>query len=361
MSFAAETFLTDILGAKNIQRRGDELIHACLLPYGNHANDYKSPGASLNSEKLLYNCFKCSSGGTLLWAVEEILGIGSADARRLIKGTFDPAEMSEDQFLGELESMWKTIPSEAMPRYSLKIVQAWKRPSKFMDSRGISREVQDEMITGVNLENVDDVGGIMFKQPRVVIPHIFKGVVRGWTMRLIDYRQIGSKYKHTGQFPKKNTLYNWDDASKYNSVIVVESPMSVLKLKSEGIGNVVATFGAEVNEGQVDLLSKFEEVIAFPDGDLAGYRALNRLGKRGKLYGLVQDLAYRTNMWIVDHGRLEGDRFNEKDPADYTGEEVKGLLNDRIPAITWDWRDESANKKVYASKVRESQADWEDE
>ena len=49
--FEAEQFLTEILGARHVIRRGDELVHSCLLR--EHEHDIESPGASLNQEKLL--------------------------------------------------------------------------------------------------------------------------------------------------------------------------------------------------------------------------------------------------------------------------------------------------------------------
>jgi hypothetical protein len=362
-SFAAEEFLKDVLGAKSIKRHGDELIHACLLPYGNHSNDHKNPGASLNSEKLLYNCFKCGSGGTLLWATEEILQINSSKARKLIQGTFQDEGMAPEHFLMDLEQAWTKDPIQAMPRYSLKILEGWKCYTKYLDDRGISREVQKEMMTGLNKGNMDDVDGELIVQPRIVIPHVFGGILRGWTMRLIDKRQYGNKYKHTGQFPKNTTLYNFDNViKKYRWVIMVESPMSVLKLKSYGIHNVVATFGAEVNEGQINLLAKFDEVVVFPDGDKAGYRAMSRIDKRGNIVGLVHSLNERVpNVWIIDHGMDEShavygeinkDGFNDADPANYTADEVHQLLEDKVPADTWTWRfDERGIQKVHAYEV----------
>lgn len=357
--FAAEAYLRDVLGARNIKAKGDEITHACLLL--EHEHDYNNPGASLNAEKLLYNCWKCGSGGTLLWLTEEVLQINAAKARKLIKEHFDSEEIHEETFLQGIERMWTSTSYEAMPRYSLKLIEGMKCYTQYMDDRGITREVQKEMMTGLFKDNKDDIelaDGTTVKvtQPRVVIPHIFGGVLRGWTMRLIDKRQLGNKYKHTGQFPKAMTLYNFDNARKFDDVIVVESPMSVLKLKSVGIHNVVATFGAEINPEQERLLAKFGRVIAFPDGDAAGYRAMRKVDKKGNMLGLVPSLISKTELYVVDHGLVldeEGtERFNEKDPADYTGEELRELLAAKVPAMRWDWRDDSAIQKVVSRKVR---------
>lgn len=374
MAFEAESFLRDVLGARHVTTRGDELIHACLLPFGGHEHDDKMPGASLNADKLLYNCFKCGTGGTLLWATEEILGITSAQARKLIQGTFNADDISPDTFLQTIEQAWRANGQETMPHYDVKLLDAWRCPTKYLDDRGISREVQREMMTGLNRTNTDKVGDEVVTQPRIVIPHVFKGVLRGWSMRLIDKRQHGNKYKHSGQFPKSLTLYNYDIAKESNWVVVVESPFSVLKLMTYGIRNVVATFGAEVNDGQVDLLAKWDTVVLFPDGDKAGYRAMSRIDKRGNWAGLVHDLNGRTDVWVVDHGRSGRliDGFNENDPADYDADEVAKLLEDRVSGSTWDYRfDEGAEIEKQRAKqksesafsigtpgIAEAQAEW---
>lgn len=366
VGFAAERFLTEVLGAKNIRIKGDEITHACL--FISHSNDHKEPGASLNAEKLLYNCWKCGSGGTLLWLTENVLEIGGAKARALIKEYFDSEEVHEETFLQGIEKLWAEQSAETMSRFSMKMIEGWRCPTHYMDSRGITREVQEEMLTGLNKTNIDEVEvgkeTVQIVQPRIVMPHVFHHVLRGWTQRLVDKRQKGTKYKHTGQFPKKTTLYNFDGARKFDSVIVVESPMSVLKLKSEGIHNVVGTFGAEVNKGQEDLMARFDEVILFPDGDAAGYRALSQMDRRGNIFGLRYTLVSRTNMWIVDHGRNEEGEFNETDPADYSADELRALIDRKVSADTWDyvWRDERVDKKANRSKVRvgpEDEGQWD--
>jgi len=333
MTFEAEQFLTEVLGARHVTRRGDELVHPCLLR--EHEHDAETPGASLNQEKLLYNCFKCGAGGTLLWATEEILDIDASKARKLIQGTFQPDEISPETFLNMIEDAWESTPGESMPHYNLSFIENWMCPTNYMDDRGISREVQKEMMTGLNPTSTDKIGDEVLVQPRIVIPHVFRGVLRGWSMRIIDKRQVGTKYKHSHQFPKSVTLYNYDMAKKFDQVIVVESPMSVLKLMTYGIRNAVATFGAEVNPEQVNLLSKWDSVVCFPDGDEPGYRALSHMDRKGNVSGLVHEL--RTETWVVDHGRIGGVAWNEKDPADYPVEHINTLLALKVPANTWDY------------------------
>jgi DNA primase len=53
--------------------------------------------------------------------------------------------------------------------------------------------------------------------------------------------------------------------------------MSVLVLKSRGIENIVATFGAKVDKQQISLLRNFSKVNVFMDGDTPGRMATQHL------------------------------------------------------------------------------------
>lgn len=310
--FDPEEFLIETLGAKNVRRHGDELIHSCLLPFGLHRNGDTNPSASLNSEKLVYNCFSCG-GGSLVWATQNILGITHNEALRLLKNKFRPIDFSPSKFIASLEKMWSEKEAEPsiLPRYSSRMLQPWLCYSEYLDSRRISRDVQKRMKTGINFDNMDQWSGGWITQPRLVIPHFYGGELRGWSMRKLISEQLGPKYKHTPSFPKDLTLFNYDIASGSNEVFLVESPLSVLAMMSQGIDNVVATFGAMVTKRQVEILRNFDRVTVFPDGDKTGYMALLK-----PKFGLADRLSTFTDVWIVDHGIKDGS-FNRLDPADY--------------------------------------------
>lgn len=309
--FEPEEFLQDTLGAKNIVHRGDELIHSCLLPFGLHRNGDRNPSASFNVDKLVYNCFTCG-GGSLLWATQNILQISRDEALRILQAKVSPANFSTSKFIESLEKMWKDdVEDIVLPRYSAKMLEPWQCYSTYLDERKVSQEVQRLMRTGINFENMDQYSGGWITQPRLVIPHFFGGELRGWSMRKLAPEQVGPKYKHTPSFPKDLTLFNYDRAKISNVVYLVESPLSVLVMMSQGIDNVVATFGAMVTNRQIEIMRRFERVIVFPDGDKAGYSALLK-----PKFGVADRLSKFADVWVVDHG-IEGDSFNRKDPGDY--------------------------------------------
>lgn len=306
-----------------MSRKGHELIHSCLLPFGLHKNGDRNPSASLNEDKLVYYCFACSSGGTLVWATSTILEITTYEAKRLIEKNL-PVNNTPHQFIELLDRVWNTNNDiTALPQYSDVLLKPWTRTTRYLTERGVTEEVQVEMHTGVNLKNSDQIRDEWIEQPRLVIPHFFLGKLRGWQLRKLDARQAGPKYKNSPGFPKDASLYNYDNVNKNEPIIVVESPLSVLRLKSEGFHNCVATFGASVTERQVGLLRRFETLVLFPDGDLPGYNST---------HSISQSLMDTNKVWIVDHG-LDG-----KDAADFNAEELKPLLDEQTPAYMWSWK-----------------------
>lgn len=320
--FNAEAFLVDILGAQRVSRKGHELIHSCLLPFGLHRNGDRNPSASLNEDKLVYYCFACSSGGTLLWATSTILNLSTYEAKRLIQKNLP--ENTPHQFIEHLDRIWTvTTDITALPQYSDVLLKPWTRTTRYLSERGISEDVQVEMKTGVNLHNSDQIRDEWIEQPRLVIPHFYLGKLRGWQLRKLDSRQAGPKYKNSPGFPKDASLYNYDAVNKNEPVIVVESPMSVLRLKTLGYNNCVATFGAAVTDRQVSLLRRFESLVFFPDGDLPGYTSTHNISKQ---------LMETNKVWIIDHG-LDG-----KDAADFESDELKDLFSQQTAAYMWSWR-----------------------
>jgi len=276
--------LTSIIGAQNITPTGDELIHSCPLPFGNHRNGDTNPSASLNSSTLLFNCFTCG-GGDVVWLVSNVLGITRSEAFAMLRGESEGTRLVPvEEFVNRLKDVFdsKTEVQENIPVYSRSILNRWGGTCDYLTNRGVSEAVQSEMYTGIDRGRVEVAhlpGGIdqNVQVDRVVLPHFMNGELIGWVARKVDDVPGVPKYRNSKGFPRGAWLYNLDDARKWNHVYVVESPMSVLVLKSRGIYNVVATFGAKVEEKQINLLRQFSRVTVFMDGDEAGRKSTSNL------------------------------------------------------------------------------------
>ncbi len=316
--------LQDLCGVQEIYENGDELGHSCKLPFGMHKNGDKNPSASLNKKTLLFNCFTCG-GGSIFWLVENILDLTSNQAIARVKEYSTGSIVDYEKFIDKLkENLSKSAPKGKIdiPVYSENIISSWIQETEYMDSRGVSREVQKEMKIGlreIGEEWVyDGKNSQKLNVPRIIIPHIFNKQLVGWQGRKLTADPRPPKYKNSKNFPKAWSLYNYDNLDQNEELIVVESPMSVLKLKSLGISNVVSTFGASVSNYQVHLIRQFQDVCIWMDGDSAGRKASSYL---------VNCLS-KTNMVTI----LEEDN---EDPAS-VGDPLDYLINQRKNMLEWN-------------------------
>ena len=274
--------LQDLCGVDEIEESGDELNHSCKLPFGMHSNGDRNKSASLNQSTLTFNCFVCG-GGSIVWLVENILDITHEQALTKLKYYSSEAVVVEyDKFLEKMHQKLdinKSADIKTIPSYSENIIFQWIKETDYMKFRGVSSEVQLEMKTGIRelIEEWVNGGKEKVLTTRIIIPHFFNGKLVGWQGRKLSNDNRLHKYKNSKDFPKALTLYNYDNINCDKEVVVVESPMSVLKLKSEGITNVVSTFGASVSEHQIELLKNYRKICVWMDGDTAGHRATKNI------------------------------------------------------------------------------------
>lgn len=293
----ARSVLQDIIGVHEIIENGDELIHRCPLPFGIHKNGDSNPSASLNRETLLFNCFTCG-GGSVIWLVQNCLNVTKDDAIAILKNEVAELKVvSVEDFIEKLEGVFTNDEAKTIeiPHYSENILKRWEGPCDYLTSRGVSLSVQREMRTGVETGRLEvaktPAGESILQVDRVVLPHFIKGKLSGWVARKVYNVEGVPKYRNSKGFPRGAWLYNLDNAKSFDKVYVVESPMSVLVLKSRGIENVVATFGAKVDSNQIELLRNFKHIVVFMDGDAPGRMATDNL---------VNTLSVYTRLSVID-------------------------------------------------------------
>lgn len=293
----ARVVLQDILGVGELIENGDEYIHSCPLPFGMHKNGDRNPSASLNRDTLLFNCFTCG-GGSVIWLVQNCLNVDRDDAIAILKNEVATLKVvSVEDFINKLEGMFSNAEAKGIdiPHYSENILKRWEGPSSYLSERGVSLATQKEMRTGVESGRLEiartSQGESVISVDRVVLPHFIKGRLSGWVARRLQDIPGLPKYRNSKGFPRGSWLYNLDNARLHREVYVVESPMSVLVMKSRGIDNVVATFGAKVDAQQISLLRNFNHVTVFMDGDAPGWNATSHL---------VEELNMYTRVSVID-------------------------------------------------------------
>lgn len=286
----AEAMLED-LGVDFSYRHGVNQLMCHCPNTDNHKNGDANPSFGYNEEKMAYNCFVCGGGNVIELVQLMRPGTSDADAVLYLEQFADFNRQDED-----LAARIKSIlnPPEdvddELPEYPPDNLFQYRKIHPYLYERGLTKDVIVEMQVGYDDEHLG-----------ITIPHFFMGKLVGMQRRhlgiqdgeyvcprcsLTDKRV--PKYKNTARFPKLNTLYGYDNMKKYmkeengESVIMIESPFSALKLMSLGFRRTVATFG-QFSQEQGMLLIAVPVVYYWPDNDDAGWnnthKAIGALGR----------------------------------------------------------------------------------
>lgn len=311
---------------------GVEIQHSCLLDKvePHHNNGDRNPSARMNITKKLYVCYSYW-GGDIFHLIMKMEGKEEFyEIVPLISEFLGDAVTPKADFVKEIKELFskgQALTGETIPAYSEKVLQPWALIHPYLlEARGITPEAASRLQVGFDID-----------ENRIIFPHWWQGKLVGWQKRslndprwpqtLPDKHGLIPKYKNTTGFPKLESLYNYERIRHRlgNSVLVVESPMSVLKaeslMESEDDGllaRTIATFGAKISSFQIDLLKDFDQVYIWMDDDDAGLQASKKL---------VQGLHRHTQVFHIKPQMF-------KDLGDYnTRDEVIKMIQTAEPAI----------------------------
>ena len=271
--------ILETLGMSIVQVGNDEII--CHCPFAeNHKNGDKTPSFSFNTEKMVYNCFTCG-GGTLISLIKYLRGLDDSQVEKWVLE--HASSVSEDRDLRDEVNKRLIKEEDVATSFPQSILTSFNGFHPYLDQRGLSKEVCSKMRIGYDEAHSG-----------ITIPHFFNNKLVGWQTRHLIQDSNGKflcqkcpdsrvpKYTNTHGFPKKNTLYNYSNALDNcrvtgEEIIVVESPMTALKLMTLGYNSVVATFGSWSKEQMFSLIGCLQGVILWPDSDKAGDANVRRV------------------------------------------------------------------------------------
>lgn len=306
-----------------------EVIHSCLLDRvePHHQNGDQNPSAACNLDKKLYVCYSYW-GGDLFHLIMKMEGKESLSGiTDLLAQFLDGATKESSSFRDELErrlSDHTQAASRAVhSAYSARVLEPWAYTHPYIVERGVDLETASRLQIGYDPQ-----------VNRITIPHFWEGVLVGWQKRAIPERPgewPGSdpavpKYKSSSGFPKGTTLYHGGRHLEGSSVIVVESPFSVIKAAALGIEvPVVATFGAKITDTQLELMRDFGNVLVWMDDDEAGRRAERKV---------VNTLYRHTKVSVIEPD--EGMDLGDYDSVESVQAKIDGAVSARRKLMQYD-------------------------
>lgn len=294
--------LLDSVGIEYLQETAQDFI--CYCPF--HSNR-DTPALNISKEPPNpWRCWNsvCGESGTLPKLIEKAGGMSTIQALRHIN-----TYRSEQQLI--LDDLFKK--DEKKP------YEVWSEDK--LERIKIDLDIDEALISpllkrGYLKSTLRDfeVGFSRVKE-RIVIPvRDENGDLVGFTGRAVHEWQK-AKYWDKG-LPKRYILFNLNNAKVYDTVVVVEGPLDVLKVYQAGFPGVVATLGGSFTDEQAKKLTKFfRHAIIFTDADEAG---------RG-LASKIEEVARRSRL------RVTYARYPDqlKDPGALTEDEISKAITNR--------------------------------
>jgi DNA primase len=224
-----------------------------FCPY--HHN-VRTSSAGLNKEHGTFNCFSCGITATLEEFVMYATNKTYFEAIRFIE-----KEKESQDIVSLLASKINSEPD--YPEFDSILIKKYNesaltnlRAVQYLKGRGITKQSAENFLLGY-IEEED----------MICIPiHMPNGRCVGLVQRSIE----GKIFKNTPGLPKSKTLFNIHSAKKYDNIFVVESSFDAIRIEQSN-GHAVATLGANISSGQLEILGKyFNRIFVVGDNDKAG-------------------------------------------------------------------------------------------
>lgn len=339
----------------------------------------RDPSFTVSSEKQIFYCFGCTTGGnvfkflmlhegmTFYEAVKFLaqrVGVTLPETRfdtkhREQSGIANRINLMAKEFYRDVLNNWKEasfareyliqrgLTIEIIDLYELGYaVDSWNQLVRHFDKNGINAN----MLVNLGLAASGRSGAYDRFRSRIIFPiKDIAGNVVGFGGRVIGEGQ--PKYLNTPEtkyFNKSRILYGLFEARRFirelNSAVIVEGYMDVISARQHGVNNVVASLGTSLTREQVQLLMRYtrEVFIAF-DSDAAGVAATIRS------LDLMQELGCSIRVVEIPDGK-DPDDFLQKNGVDgwkYLLSKAESLIEYKIKHL----KSNNGNKGIKNSAV----------
>lgn len=286
------------LGLDVISSRGDELQLHCPAHKDRTGKDDANPSMWINADSGAFICFSCQWKGNIYTLVEYVGGVAPDKSKSLI-----------DAGAGLLARFKKLTEHKSAKREEVTIIHesmlsAFKGvPGATCLTRGLLPDIVWKY--GVRWNSDDKSWIIPIREP-------LTNKLIGWQEKGHDRRS----FKNTSGVKKSESLFGYD-LYDGGDMIVVESPLDVIRLASVGFTGGVAAYGCVVSQTQFSIIRGAKRVIFAMDNDKAGNEASRDLLNRAKEFGL--------ECWFFNY-----DNTDQKDVGGMSQAEIEwGLENAR--------------------------------
>ena len=247
------------LDIEPVQTRGSEILALCPGHKEITGKNDNHPSWWINAETGAHICFSCGYKGSLFSLIAYVKGLKDAnglldyaDAKDWLYLSFDSISFENDDEEEE-EPVFKEVTQMGESRLALFVPP----PPHALKARGFTAEAaaKHEMLWDTGHSNWITV----IRDP--------------YTNQLLGWQEKGFSRRYFNNYPqgvqKSTTLFGLNQY-KGGRMIVVESPLDVVRLTSVGIEGGVSTYGSMISNIQLNLIREADEIVFALDHDESG-------------------------------------------------------------------------------------------
>lgn len=243
------------LGIETYGVRGSEVQALCPGHLDRTGKEDHNPSWWINSDTGAHICFSCGFKGGLQYLVSYINGIPFEEAEEWVKTTASDLSARFERAVAPKEKV--SEPSIELTEANL---AAYTIPSfDLLKGRGIT--IDSAVKYGILYDSRKDCW---------ILP------IRNVHGKLLGWQEKGVTGRYFSNYPigikKSQSLFGYDQY-KGGTMIVVESPLDVVRLDAVGISGGVATYGTAISKEQLNMIKGADRIVFALDNDEAGIKS----------------------------------------------------------------------------------------
>jgi DNA primase len=251
-------------------QRGSEVNGLCPMHKARTGKEDHRPSWWINSETGAHICFSCGYKGNIYTLISDIKGIDYHDAREYID---DTAELPIDSLMKRIKELPQyVVAEETIPMSEARLAVYGEPPDIELKKRFLTREAVNTY--GVLWDKLNEAWILPIRDPD--------------TFSLLGWQEKGARGRFFKNQPagvkKSKTVFGVQHLNE-EYLIVVESPLDVVRLASVGVSGAVSIYGAMMSDEQAKIIRRAKRVVAAFDNDPAGKKACEQIRDYARKYG----------------------------------------------------------------------------
>lgn len=319
-----------------LEKKGKD--YKAICPF----HDDHDPSLSISTDKQIFKCFVCGTGGNVFTFVQKIENISFLEAVcKVAELIHYPLHMDTSQFQPKVDQNQplydciqsyirfltyelqsengesvkrylnqRKINEDIIKRFEIGYAPESSRSVKYLKAKGFNEQI----LKDTGLIRTHDLDSYAVFDNRLMIPiHDENGNPVGFTARRLNEDKDVAKYINTSEtkiYHKGSLIFNYhrakEFAKKNKRCILVEGAMDVIAFEKADIHESIACLGTACTKEQITLLKRLNvPLVVCYDGDRAGKAATYKFGKLAVDYGLNFSIVKNTT------GKDPDEIFNE--------------------------------------------------